>query len=74
VQVSGDNFAASAEVTVYLDAAGATPIGQGATNASGAIAAPIGATIPAGTAPGTHRLFVMDSRSRYPVSAPFQVN
>jgi len=63
--VTGDNFAADAGVVVTLSGDDWV-LGRGATNAQGALVAPIEFFMPS-VPPGEYRLTVVDSRSQYPI-------
>ena len=65
-QITGDNFAADAGVTLRLLSGDNPVLGRGSTDAKGALESPISFTMPQ-VAAGTHRLQVVDSRSRYPI-------
>jgi hypothetical protein len=70
--VSGSNFAADADVGVYLGSATGTPLATGHTNSAGALPAAINFTVPNMT-PGDKALVVMDNRSQYPITLLFRV-
>jgi hypothetical protein len=72
VSVTGSNFAASANVSVYVGAVSGTPLATGTTNAAGAIAAPISVSVP-NLPSGAQPLIVVDDRSQYPISLFFRV-
>lgn len=68
--VSGSNFAANANVSIYDGAvASSAPIAGGTSDGSGVLAA---VTLPS-LSSGSHTLTVMDDRSRYPVTTTLTV-
>jgi hypothetical protein len=70
--VSGSNFAANANVSVYINSATGTPLATGTTNASGALNAGIKFTVPS-LAGGEVGLIVVDDKSQYPITLDFRV-
>jgi hypothetical protein len=70
VSVDGNNFAASATVTVTFDG---TPIGSGSTDAFGGLTATIGFTVP-NVGAGPHLVTVTDNKSLYPITLKLTVN
>ncbi|HZS40702.1 MAG TPA: kelch repeat-containing protein [Polyangia bacterium] len=73
IMVSGSNFAAHANVSVrFGDPAGAV-LATGTTDSKGVLAA-MPLVIPATQPSGPTRVYFVDDRSRYPVSAAFTVN
>jgi hypothetical protein len=72
VTVSGSNFAANANVSVYLGPVTRTLLKTGTTNSMGALA-PITFNVP--NIPSvTTVLTVVDDRSQYPITLFFRVN
>jgi hypothetical protein len=77
VLLSGSNFAANANVDVYVGISGVVEgnvVASGTTDTNGALNTPISAIIPAGTPAGNYQVVAIDNRSRYPVHIPFTVN
>lgn len=72
VTVTGSNFAANANVSVYFDSTTSTPLASGSTTATGALTAPITFKVP-NLAGGARGLVVMDDRSLYPITLSFRV-
>lgn len=70
--VTGSNFAASANVTVHFGDVKAAAIASGTSDASGNLSAPIAFAVP-NVLPATYRIYVVDDRSQFPVSAAFTV-
>ncbi len=70
VQVSGDDFAASATVVVLWNGA-PSPVATGASDALGVLPA-VSFTVPQ-VAAGSYPVVVRDARSQYPVTARFTV-
>jgi hypothetical protein len=71
VQVTGDNFAPSAQVDVFFAGAPAA-LGTGSTDPSGVLTAPIDLTVPS-LPPATYPVRVVDRRSLFPVLARFTI-
>ena len=69
--VAGSNFAASATVQITIGSPTGALAGTGTTDATGVLTST--AMVPAGTPTGATRLYVVDSRSRYPVSTAITV-
>ena len=69
--VAGSNFAASATVQITIGSPTGALAGTGTTDATGVLTST--AKVPAGTPTGATRLYVVDSRSRYPVSTAITV-
>src|SRR5205823_5159694 len=72
VTVTGNNFAASAAVSVYLGPSTGTLLKTGTTSSTGALA-PITFTVP-NVPSGDSVLTVVDDRSQYPITLFFRVN
>ena len=69
--ISGTNFAASANVSVYWGTvATGTLIGSGTTDATGALVG-VTATVPAGATFGTEIVSIIDNKAEYPVVSSF---
>jgi hypothetical protein len=69
ITVNGNNFAASARVTVTFNG---NTVATGTTDGAGAIAAPITFNVP-NVGSSTYKVTVYDNRSQYPVSFSFVV-
>jgi hypothetical protein len=72
VLISGTNFAANANVAVYVGPVHGTPLATGRTNAAGGIAPAIVFKIP-DVPPGDTFVSVVDDRSRFTTTVPLTV-
>jgi len=70
--VTGSNFAADADVHVYIGSTTGTALATGHTSATGALLGPIMFTVPNLTS-GDQALIVMDDRSQYPIRLLFRI-
>ena len=69
--LSGRNFAANATVEIHVGALDAAPAATGSTDSAGTL--PMMLPLHAPKQSGSYRVFAVDNRSQYPVSAPLSV-
>jgi len=72
ITLTGNNFAAMAEVRVYLGSAKGAALEVGTTDHAGALNSPIAFRVPA-VPSGNYVITVVDDKSRYPVTWPLRV-
>jgi hypothetical protein len=72
VLLTGNNFAANANVAVYFGAVQGSPLAKGKTNGTGGLAPSIAFKVPDLPAGDTF-VSVIDDRSRFPIAIPFTV-
>ena len=70
--MSGSNFATNSSVGVYFDSTSGAPVVTGTSDGTGVLPS-VSFTVP-NIPVGSHKLILMDTKSRYPVQKSFIVN
>jgi hypothetical protein len=73
VHVSGSNFAAGADLRVFIDEMKGAPAASSKTDGGGLVAG-IDVVVPTSITSGKHRIIVVDALSQYPVSVTVTIN
>ena len=74
IQIAGENFAASATVSIRVGTLDSPEVGTAETSEAGALTTPVVFTVPEGTKPGIITIHAVDDRSLFPVRRQFEVN